>query len=488
MLQSTSDGRFLDANEAFLTLTGHSRAVLLEGTATSLELWPGSDVWQQSVDSISLGEPLRAYRTQLRGADGATRHVLVSVAHAEIDHQPSILTSVEDITERLRIEDELRKAQKMEAVGQLAAGIAHDFNNLLTVIQSHAGNALADPLLAPAHRLGLTEILAAAERAGALTRQLLVSSRNQITQPKPVNVAACVANLRPALTRLLPTQIQLQLKCDRDTPAILGDEANLEHLIVSLVTRARDGLPDCGRIRVALHPVEFDAAALANRTAARPGRFVCLSVGDNGNGISPTELKLLAEPFSTTLPANTHPGAELGLGSVYAIVREHCGWIEVTTAPGVGTTFEVFLPALDSAAPEAQAPELRGNGQRILLVEDEPGVRLAMRLTAERAGYRVTEAGDAPTARQTWTAAAEPFDLLITDIVMPNGANGIELASELRALQPSLRIVLATGYSRDLLAKQAAELDGIHLIQKPCTPEAFLATMHEALETPVAAA
>lgn len=491
-LQNFSDGRYIDVNDAFLRLVDCDRESLLQRTPAELGLWPATDVWVESLRSLAGGTPLRAQRTQLRTKAGALRDVLVSVAHAGLGSQVCMLTSVEDITDRLLLEQQLIQSQKMEAFGQLAAGVAHDFNNLLTVIQSYTGFVLDDATLDPEHRESLTQVRAASDRAAALTRQLLVFSRRQITQTAPLDIAMTLAGLRDMLGRLMPEQIQLEWRSAEALPHILADEANLEQVIVNLVVNARDAMPRGGRIVLDLRTVTLDAETAARHPDARTGRFVRLSVSDNGVGMDPAILPHIFEPFFTTKEIGK--GTGLGLSTAYGIVRQHEGWLEVTSVPGHGTTFDVYFPALNDPVHEAadeepaapdQIPTGGGRGERILLVEDEDHVRFAAKLIASRAGYNVTEAVDGPSALEAWAAAATPFDLLLTDVMMPNGLTGAELAEQLRARQPTLKVILSTGYSQELLQQGAHHLEGSRLLLKPYTSDDLLSAIRELLDEPV---
>ena len=487
-LQNFTDGRYVDVNDAFLRLVDRDRAAILQHTPAELGLWPADDLWVESLRSLAASTPLRAHRTQLRTSTGQLRDVLVSIAHAGLGPQICILTSFEDITDRLLLERQLHQSQKMEAFGQLAAGVAHDFNNLLTVIQSYTGFVLDDTTLAAEHRENLTQVSAAGDRAAALTRQLLVFSRRQITQAQPLDIVSTLASLRDMLGRLIPEQIQLERHSGDPLPLILADEANLEQVLLNLVVNARDALPHGGRIVLDLRAVSLTQAEAAQRPGARPGHFVRLSVADNGTGMEPAVLPHIFEPFFTTKEVGK--GTGLGLSTVYGIVRQHDGWVEVASVPGQGTTFEIFFPVLQEPRPESAPTEplvpnqtaLAGRGERLLLVEDEQHVRFAANLIATRAGYRVTEAVDGPSALDAWTVAAEPFDLLLTDMMMPNGLTGAELAEQLRLRQPTLKVILTTGYSHELLQQGAHQLPGARLLLKPYASEDLLKMIRELLD------
>ena len=489
-LQHRDDGRYLDANPAFLQLLDQPRDAVIGRSPAELRLWPATDLWSETVRTLDAHTPLRSHRAQLCQRDGTLRDVLVSAEPADLGPERCILTTFEDITDRAHLEQQFRQAQKMEAVGQLAAGVAHDFNNLLTVVQAYTGFVLEEASLSEAHRTGLNHVRAAAERAAALTRQLLVFSRRQLAQPEPLDLTFTFASLREMLARLLPAEIEVEWQCETEIPRVNADEANIEQVIMNLVVNARDAMPRGGTLRLGLRAAQVTSTEAYRHPDARPGQFVCLSVSDDGSGIEPDVLARIFEPFFTT--KGVGKGTGLGLSTVYAIVGQHEGWTEVRSTVGVGTTFEIYLPALDEPSrprkkrrtsnPDLSA--LDGRGERILLVEDELAVRMVARAVIERAGYHVTEADDAPSALAVWDAAEQPFDLLLTDMVMPNGITGSELAAELRRRQPGLKIVLTTGYSHDLLKKGAQTVAGARILLKPFSRAPLLAILRETLDAP----
>ncbi|PTX94574.1 response regulator [Opitutus sp. ER46] len=489
-LQSAADGRFVDVNPAFLDLVGLPRDRVVRHTSTELGLWPEQDVWRLAVDSIHRRAPWRSQSARLRSGRGM-RDVLVSVEKVQLGPQPCVLTSIEDDTDRLLLEKKFQQAQKMEAVGQLAAGVAHDFNNLLTVIQSYTALVLDDAHLSSTNRDGLAQVNAAASRAAALTRQLLIFSRRQITNLEAVDLAHALASTREMLRRLLPEHTELVWDSRPGLPRVMADIANLEQVVMNLAVNARDAMPRGGKLTIRLAAADLGADASRRHPDARPGRFVQLTVSDTGLGMSADVMSHLFEPFFTTKEAGK--GTGLGLPTVYAIVRQHSGWTEVTSMPARGTRFDVYLPALPAApsAPPSEEPAkptgeslVRGKGERILLVEDEPSVRLTVRIIAQRAGYDVTEAVDGPDALRRWQERSAPFDLLFTDMVMPNGMNGVELAAKLREEAPDLPVVISTGYSQELLRQNGTPVAGARLLLKPFTTAALLDTLREILAAP----
>ena len=392
-----------------------------------------------------------------------------------------------DITERKALEDQLRQAQKIEAIGQLAGGVAHDFNNLLAVMR---GNA--EMLLAAAGQLpvatadGLNQIVAATERAANLTRQLLVFSRKQVMQAQAFNLNDVVANLTRMLERIIGENIQLQCDYAPDSPFIYGDAGMIEQVLVNLVINARDAMSHGGKVWLRTERVILEADYVRARPEARPGEFVRLCVRDNGAGIAPQHLPRIFEPFFTTKEPGK--GTGLGLSIVYGIVKQHQGWIELRSQPGSGTRFEILLPAIPAPVPAAGAPEadvpLQGGTERILLVEDNADIRMITQQLLKKFGYRVWEAGSAQEALDIWRAHASEIDLLLTDNIMPGAGTGRELAEQLHQENPQLKIIFISGYSVDIGGGKADFLDrmGGRFLQKPCPSRTMLETIRTCLD------
>ena len=392
-----------------------------------------------------------------------------------------------DITERKALEDQLRQAQKIEAIGQLAGGVAHDFNNLLAVMR---GNA--EMLLAAAGQLpvatadGLNQIVAATERAANLTRQLLVFSRKQVMQAQAFNLNDVVANLTRMLERIIGENIQLQCDYAPDSPFIYGDAGMIEQVLVNLVINARDAMSHGGKVWLRTERVILEADYVRARPEARPGEFVRLCVRDNGAGIAPQHLPRIFEPFFTTKEPGK--GTGLGLSIVYGIVKQHQGWIELRSQPGSGTRFEILLPAIPAPVPAAGAPEadvpLQGGTERILLVEDDADIRTMTQQLLKKFGYRVWEAGSAQEALDIWRAHASEIDLLLTDNIMPGAGTGRELAEQLHQENPQLKIIFISGYSVDIGGGKADFLDrmGGRFLQKPCPSRTMLETIRTCLD------
>ncbi|MEW6304586.1 MAG: ATP-binding protein [Verrucomicrobiota bacterium] len=380
------------------------------------------------------------------------------------------------------LQEQLRQAQKMESVGRLAGGVAHDFNNLLTVIEGHA-ELLALARLAPADASAVAEIDAAAKRAAKLTQQLLMFSRRQVIKPRPLDMNEVVQNISKMLCRILGEDISVNLNYTGDLPRIEADQGMMEQVILNLAINARDAMPKGGHLTIHTGAATVDQAYARRNPEARPGRFVCLSVTDTGCGIAPEHLPHIFEPFFTTKEVGK--GTGLGLATVYGIAKQHHGWVEVASQVNKGTTFRVFLPALAQAAIEvASEPRatVRGGSESILLVEDEPALRGLVRQTLERLGYRVFDASNGQEARNLWTARKAEIQLLVTDLIMPGGLNGSELAEELVADKPDLKVLYMSGYSSDVLGKDYVLEEDTNFLQKPFQPHGLAQAVRGCLD------
>jgi signal transduction histidine kinase/CheY-like chemotaxis protein len=392
---------------------------------------------------------------------------------------------VEDVTERLSLEAQLRHSQKMDSVGQLAAGVAHDFNNMLTVIQGHAGMVLARPGLLPELRDAAQAIFFAAERAANLTRQLLMFSRKGLMQPALVDLREIVANMTKMLKRLIGETINLQFEPPAKLPLVKGDVGMLEQVLMNLAVNARDAMPNGGTLWIAISPVQIEQEYAQTHPDARAGSFLCLSVKDTGFGMDTTTMSRIFEPFFTTKEIGK--GTGLGLATVYGIVRQHEGWIDVASEPGEGSTFTVYLPARSEPVPAGQtrhAPEtqVKGGKETILVVEDEPLLRDMAQTILQDCGYKVVEARSGVQALELWKSHPDGIDLVLTDIVMPEGISGMELAKKLLPANPTLKIIFASGYSMEELDTDFIWQGNALFLQKPYTAFTLAKAVRECLD------
>jgi CheY-like chemotaxis protein len=383
----------------------------------------------------------------------------------------------------------LRQAQKLEAVGQLAGGVAHDFNNLLTVIRGNTELVLMSPAqLQPIAIECLNQAVAAADRAAKLTRQLLAFSRKQVMQSQPLNLSEVVSNMTKMLKRIIGEHIQLQCQCEAGLPLVQADAGMLEQVLVNLVVNARDAMPRGGQLMISTNVRELDSIQARNHEEARPGRFITLRVADTGTGIADEHLPHIFEPFFTT--KDVGKGTGLGLATVYGIVKQHQGWIDVSTKLGRGTIFTLFLPAIEAKTPlPAEMKNVSnpsGGKETILLVEDEDSVRLLTRRVLEKFGYTVHEAPSGRAALEMCDSGSLQPDLLLTDIIMPEGVTGRELAQQLRAVNPALKVIFTSGYSGDVLGHDTefVRQSNSRFVAKPCSPQILLETIRQYLDAP----
>lgn len=380
--------------------------------------------------------------------------------------------------------DQLQQARKMESVGQLAAGVAHDFNNILTIIQGNASLLVSDEQTSPAQANLATAILEASDRAATLTRQLVFFSRKQRMQLRVLDLNEVTRELMKMLGRVLGEQIELEFSGERDLPPVRGDRTMLEQVLLNLTVNARDAMPHGGRLRLATGRVEISEAAAQQNPEARQGLAVVLEVSDTGCGIPPEMLPRIFEPFFTTKEIGK--GTGLGLATVYGIVKQHSGWVQVKSAIGQGTAFQIFLPPCSeqqaAEPPLAAARSMRlGNG-RILLVEDEASVRALLQDFLTSSGYRVFAAQTAVEAEQIWRNQAGQIDLLLTDVVMPGGISGFELAEILQREAPHLKVIFTSGYSQELSSGRFHFREGVSYLPKPYLPQTLLDTIRECLD------
>ncbi len=395
-----------------------------------------------------------------------------------------------DITERLNLEAQLRHSVKMEAVGQLAAGVAHDFNNILTIIQGHAQLLTQTPDLAPRNENSVRQIASATERASQLINQLLMFSRKQVMQPRHLSLNDVIRNIIPMLRGLVGEQIVLEFHPAADLAAVCVDAGMMEQVLVNLVLNARDAMPRGGRLVLSTSQQVLEPVSLILNPEARPGHFVCLTVADTGCGMAAATLSHMFEPFFTTKEPDK--GTGLGLASVYGIVKQHQGWVVAESQVGHGSTFTIFLPGSVEPVQAAPAAQKRNPAQSqsdmplgsetILVVEDEPDLRDLVVSILELCGYRIFQAGTGVEALKVWAAHPREIDLLLTDMVMPGGISGRQLAEQLQAQDPGLKVIYTSGYTPGTVGKEIALLEGFNFLAKPYPPGELAGVVRRCLD------
>jgi len=385
-----------------------------------------------------------------------------------------LVVAVEDITERLAMEAQLRQSLKMESVGQMAAGVAHDINNILTIIQGHAGMLINSTPPNTDAMKSLKQIAAASERAADFIRRLLMFSRKQVVQTKILDLNAALKNLENMLPRILGEDVVLETHYHPNLQHIAADTGMIEQIVINLGVNARDAMPKGGRLLIETFAVEIPIALARQNPEAHAGKFACLTVRDTGCGIERKFLSRIFEPFFTT--KETGKGTGLGLATVYGIVKQHQGWIEVESEVGVGTVFRIFLPVTGEKAGDALVifppkPEIiNGGGETILVVEDDLSLLELVRDVLHRYHYHVLIATTGVEALRVWDEYAGRIDLLLTDMIIPGGITGRELAAELIKRKPGLKVIFTSGYSTELTEKDIGQ-DGINFLPKPYEPQ-----------------
>ncbi len=486
VLITNAEGNIEYINPAFTALTGYELADVLGRNPRLLKSGEHDcDFYQELWDTILAGQIFHAVLIN-RKKDGELYHADSTITPIKdgagrITH---FVSTEQDITSHRELEAQLRHAQKMEAFGQLAAGVAHDFNNLLTVIIGNA--AILDPgELGPAAAEGIAQISQAAERAANLTQQLLTFGRRRLLQPVDLDVNQVLTAVSKILGRVIGEHIALDVRCTAGGAPIHADPGMIEQVIMNLAVNARDAMPGGGRLSLATGRTDIETLTRDAHPLARPGKFVSIEVKDTGSGIAPEHLPQIFEPFFTT--KDVGEGTGLGLATVFSIVEQHRGWLEVESEVGKGSTFRVMLPRIRQVAEVGAGQERARGGPRgdecILLVEDEEAVRKLMRHILETHGYRVLAAPDGPTALGLWGAHASEIALLVTDMILPGGIGGAELARRLVAEKPDLRVLYCSGYSDDMLREDSPLRHGGSFVGKPFVPERFLQQVRERLDT-----
>ena len=480
-----SDGAITFANSAASTtfgyrsdeMLGQSVAMLMPESDRDLHLTNLARYQETGQRTLSWN----AVRLTGRHKSGRDIPVEASLTEHTAAGARKLTAIMRDLSERQRLEEQLLQAQKMQALDRLAGGIAHDFNNLLMAI---GGNAeLAGSHLDPAHpaRSGMLEIRRAAERAGELTSKLLAFTRKQPIQPQRLDLNVAVSELGAMLARLISEDIAIEIRLTKEPAWVDADPGLIDQVLLNLAINARDAMRGGGRLTLSTSIVTFDERVKALNAAGRPGSFVCVRVTDTGTGIDPQHLPSIFEPFFTT--KDVGKGTGLGLATTYGVARQHGGWVEVESEVGMGTTFRVFLPRQE--APDATAvgpaalPPIGGGRETILLVEDEPQVRAVIRRVLTTYGYTILEAPDGPAGLVIWEARGHEIDLLLTDVVMPRGMTGPDLAAALRRDRPHLRVIFMTGYQAEV------DLDRIGadapLLRKPFSLAELARTVEDTL-------
>jgi two-component system, cell cycle sensor histidine kinase and response regulator CckA len=478
------EGNYTSVNKAGEVITGYTAEEALKLNFTQTIAPEYCAKAREMLQRKLAGEKVTAYELELLAKDG--RRIAVEVNSKLVWHDQvpvGVQGIARDVTARKSLEDQLRQAQKMEAIGRLAGGVAHDFNNLLTAINGYSSLALQRTDESSKIRSYLEEIKKAGDRAANLTRQLLAFGRKQMLQPITLNLNDVVGDMNKMLRRLIGEDVHLTAKLDPTLRQIKADPGQIEQVLVNLVVNARDAMPRGGHLTIETIDFEVNGDYSRKHIDVQPGSYVLLAVSDTGTGMSDDVKAQIFEPFFTTKEKGK--GTGLGLSTVYGIVKQSGGHISVHSELGNGTTFSVYLPQIeddtqrnDKIAIEAPLPT---GSETILLVEDEDVVRGLARKILEQAGYNVIDAHGGEEAIRLCRECADPIQLLLTDVVMP-GISGKEVADRLKALRPATRVLFMSGYTDEAIVHHGVLDSGVEFIQKPFTPSALARKVREVLD------
>lgn len=474
------DGTIRSWNPAAERIFGYTAAEVVGGSIFKLIPPELHDEEHSLLDRIRRGEHVAHYETERVRKD--LRRIRISLTLSPLYDARGRLIGASaikrDVTAQRSLEHQLQQAQRMEAVGRLAGGIAHDFNNLLTVINGLTILTIPHIAEGTRERGNLEQVSKAAERAAALTQQLLTFSRRQLAEVEVLDLNEVIGGVESLLRRLIGEHIALDIRAGHGLGRVRINRVQIEQIVMNLAVNARDAMPDGGSLTIQTENVTLGGLFVHERLQLEPGSYVVLSVRDTGQGMDAVTQASIFEPFFTT--KGPGHGTGLGLATVYAIVQQAGGAVYVYSEPRLGTVFKVYLPRVDDLATTAAsvpAPTSQqmspANGRTILLVEDEPGVRSFAAQVLEDAGYRVLEAASGEEAIEHAGSIGQPISLLLTDVVM-TGINGRVLAERLRTLFPKLAVIYTSGYTDDIVVRAGVTGESIPFLHKPFTPEQLL--------------
>jgi two-component system, cell cycle sensor histidine kinase and response regulator CckA len=486
--RSTPDGRFLDANPALINMLGYSSKLELLNLDMSCDVYSNPRDYKMVIDALKKAGSIEGFEVQWKTKTGETIITRLSgnviVSNGEISECEMI---AENVTEHRALEEQLRQAQKMEAVGRLAGGIAHDFNNLLTVIKGHSELLNAELRAGEQARKEVEGVIRAADRAVSLTRQLLAFSRRQLLNPKIVDLNTVVSNMEKMLARLLGEDIQLTTKLALRAGLIKADPNQIEQVIMNLAVNARDAMPTGGRLCITTSRLEIKNEFRHGEMSLDPGSYIMLSVIDTGEGMDAATASRVFEPFFTTKEQGK--GTGLGLSTVYGIVKQSEGEIWVASEPGKGAAFYICFPRVmekTESLPEARPVEHASGKETILIVEDENDVRDVASTMLRRRGYNVVPAATAGEAEKLCQTHAGTIHLLLTDVVLKE-TGGLQLAQRLTALRPEMRVIYMSGYTDDVVLQHGIRNSQVAFLPKPFTTEELTSKVREVLDRVVTA-
>jgi PAS domain S-box-containing protein len=482
-INDLAEHRYVEINETFQQITGYSRADVIGKRWGDIKLWVDVSERDEAFRILLEQGSIRNRKFKFYKKNGNTGTALLSAELIEFDGRPCAITAKMDITDRLRLEEQLQHAQKLESIGRLAGGVAHEFNNLLTVISGY--NAMLLNGLEPRSplRVYAAEVGSAAERAASLTMQLLAFSRKQMNSVKPVNMNTVVIDAERMLQHTIGEDIRVVTKLDAELGQVMTDADQMHQVIMNLAVNARDAMSQGGTLIIKTANVDVEGRKVFENPEPISGRHVLITVTDTGMGMSEELQQHIFEPFFTTKERGK--GTGLGLSTVYGIVRQSNGWIEVSSKEGQGTSFHIFLPRMegcvhDEAVRSRVTPVLSQGSGTILLVEDEDTVRRLTETMLREAGYKVISAGSGTDAVEVADGCPDEIDLLLTDVIMP-GINAKELLERLRNTRPKLKVLFTSGYTDDVIASHGVLDPSVAYIAKPFSQDVLVAKVREVL-------
>jgi PAS domain S-box-containing protein len=484
----STDGVVIEANHRLTELLGRPKDEIIGHRISEFpepaETYDPLEDFQRAVEAGRAD----VRHIPIRRPDASTVILDFSLSTIELDRDRVVLSIAHDVTQQLRMEQQLRQAQKMEALGRLAGGVAHDFNNLLTAIGGHT--ELVRETLDPEdpRREDLTEILNASDRASALTRQLLAFSRRQVLRPRVISVNETIAGTERLLRRLIGEDIDMVVLAEASAGNVKVDPGQLEQVIINLAVNARDAMPEGGKLTIETRPVRLDDPRPEIDGTLPPGEYVQIAVTDTGCGMDSETQARIFEPFFTTKGVNK--GTGLGLATVHGIVRQSGGHIWLYSEPGQGSCFKIYLPAVGESVErrggESRSPVAGQGTETLLLVEDNDGVRNLASRVLRRRGYTLLEASDPDVAIALVAKHASSIDLLVSDVVMP-GMSGPVLAAHLESVQPRMKVLYTSGYTDEAIVRHGVIESTVAFLQKPYGPEDLARKVREILDQPVEA-
>ncbi len=481
VFRSTMSGQILDFNTAFAQMFGYTREELF-GIST-FDLYYGGAAERKRLIDARRDDPTKQFEVRYKRKDGSA---LIAVQNVSIqrtkDGEETIEGTLIDITRRQMLEEQLRQAQKMEAVGRLAGGVAHDFNNLLTVITGYSQMQMDETSPGSSLHDHAQQVYEASQRAAELTRQLLAFSRQQVLQPQVVSLNSILENMQKMLSRLIGEDIRVRTVCSKELALVKLDPAQIEQVILNLAINARDAMPKGGQLTLETDRAELDETYTKDHPYVTPGVYMRLTVSDNGIGMDEKTQARIFEPFFTT--KETGKGTGLGLSMVYGVVKQSGGHIMVYSEPGIGSTFKLYFPVVEKMAEtresKMKAAQRRGQ-ETILVVEDDQALRdLAKNILASQ-GYQVFTAQNPDEVREICRVQGAKLNLLLTDVIMPQ-MSGKDIALMCTAVIPALKVLYMSGYTSDVIMHHGVLDEGLAFLQKPFSPVSLTAKVREVLD------